>query len=1210
MSLRLKLTAILLSIGLIPVLFSSLLIFRGYRESLRSARIAELGSLADWKTDQLESYFSDLKNNLAIVQGAYVLKSNLPVLSAFIRDPADPRFLEARRQLDERFGNLSKIPGLADIVLFDLSGTVVYPVGPGRDRPEPFLPPAAIGPNASGDGVAGIFFSDLYPDPGRGGSPAMFLAAPVSGLDQKLAGFIVCAIDPAALYAILRETAGLGESGEILIGRREGDRIVFLNPLKYDSQASLRRQITIGDPAGVPLQEAAQGESGAGLGRDYRGTEVVAAWRYIPSLKWGLVAKVDAEEAFAEVAKLRNATVLVGGIVLLLGGLIAFSVARSISRPIAQLSRGAAIIGSGNLDHRVTLPRNDEIGQLSRTLDAMTGALKRITAARDDLNREIAERARLERALKTTLREHEAILDSVPAMIFFKDRENRFLRTNRAFEDAMAMPKSALEGRSLFEIYPREQAEAFWRDDLEVISSGVRKTGIVETMTTSRGARLVQTDKIPYIDARGEIVGVIGFSLDITERQQAQGALRRASERLELAHQGAGIGAWDWDVATGRLEWTPELFDLFGIDPASAPASFEVWRSILHPEDLARAENRIQAALRAGGKLVNEYRVVRPDGAIRWIYALGRTICDETGRPARMIGICMDISDRKQAEEELRRTRDYLESLFNYANAPIICWDTKLRITRFNPAFEKLTGHSANSVIGRDLSLLFPPASRQESLEKIRRTLNERWEVVEIPILRRDGEVRIALWNSANVYADDGRTVLATIAQGQDITERQKSQQALQTLNRTLRALSNCSQALIRAGDEATYLQTVCRIIVEDCGYAMAWIGFAEHDAGKTVRPVASAGNDAGYLETVRISWEDTDRGQGPTGRAVRLGKIAFCQNMLTDPSFETWRQEATRRGYAASIALPLVAQDAILGVLNIYSRSTNPFLDEEVKLLTELSADIAEGIATIRLRAARAQAEAILQRDKDTLEKLVERRSRELLASQEELAKARRLSDIGALAATVAHELRNPLAAIAFAAANIKRKAANPSLDVNIRTINKKVAESDQIIDNLLFYSRLRPPRLENVSLARLIQECVQAARVRFKKGVSLKSDLAALHEVSLEADPLQLKEVFGNILSNADEAIESGEGSVEIRGRAATDSVSITFADTGSGMESETLEQAFSPFFTTKVKGTGLGLAICQNIVQMHGGSIAIESAPGRGTTVTVHLPRKAGG
>ncbi len=137
-------------------------------------------------------------------------------------------------------------------------------------------------------------------------------------------------------------------------------------------------------------------------------------------------------------------------------------------------------------------------------------------------------------------------------------------------------------------------------------------------------------------------------------------------------------------------------------------------------------------------------------------------------------------TERKKTEEELREARGYLENLINYANAPIIVWDKELRITRFNHAFEYLTGYTANEVTGQEMRMLFPEASRDESLSKIERTLSgEYWKSVEIPILCKDGNIKLAFWNSANIYARDGTTLLATIAQGMDISERKKAEEAL-----------------------------------------------------------------------------------------------------------------------------------------------------------------------------------------------------------------------------------------------------------------------------------------------------------------------------------------------------------------------------------------------------------------------------------------------
>jgi len=190
----------------------------------------------------------------------------------------------------------------------------------------------------------------------------------------------------------------------------------------------------------------------------------------------------------------------------------------------------------------------------------------------------------------------------------------------------------------------------------------------------------------------------------------------------------------------------------------------------------------------------------------------------------------------------------------------------------------------------------------------------------------------------------------------------------------------------MHAAEETAYLQEVCNNIVKDCGHAMVWIGYAENDANQSVRPVASAGFDAGYLDTLDITYADTGRGRGPTGKAIRTGRTCTCQNMLTDPRFMPWREDALKRGYASSIVLPLRADGRCFGAVNIYSSLADPFCEDEVFLLTELADDIAYGITSLRLRAERDRAEASLQKAHDELERRVLERTADLLLANERL--------------------------------------------------------------------------------------------------------------------------------------------------------------------------------------------------------------------------------
>ncbi|MCM8790691.1 MAG: PAS domain S-box protein [Candidatus Omnitrophica bacterium] len=251
---------------------------------------------------------------------------------------------------------------------------------------------------------------------------------------------------------------------------------------------------------------------------------------------------------------------------------------------------------------------------------------------------------------------------------------------------------------------------------------------------------------------------------------------------------------------------------------------------------------------------------------------------------------------------------------------------------------------------------------------------------------------------------------------------------------------------------------------------------------------------------------------------------------------------------------------------------------------------------------------EEILSRDNKVLEEIVAERSRELLRTQEELDKAKHLSGLGLLAATVAHELRTPLAAIRTAVYNIDKKCKDPAIDSHVNSIENKVAESDQIIKNLLAYSRLKPPHYQTVNVCELIEECVAGLKDMFGDyNVLVYKKLLRSDRCCIEADPLQLKEVFNNILRNAYESFASKKGKLSIMMQSRGSYLKIIFRDNGCGIAKEHISKVCEPFFTTKSKGIGLGLAICRQILELHKGRLEIGRARPKGTIVTMILPLK---
>lgn len=228
------------------------------------------------------------------------------------------------------------------------------------------------------------------------------------------------------------------------------------------------------------------------------------------------------------------------------------------------------------------------------------------------------------------------------------------------------------------------------------------------------------------------------------------------------------------------------------------------------------------------------------------------------------------------------------------------------------------------------------------------------------------------------------------------------------------------------------------------------------------------------------------------------------------------------------------------------------------------------------------------------------------LIRTQKKLSDTRRLSDIGTLAATVAHELRNPLGVIQTAIYNIKRKSKDTRFHRHIKNIEKKISESEQIINNLLNYSKIKKPQLKQIHLFYFLEECINTIMAQYQKyNVIINKKYDSVQGINIFIDPFQIREVINNILNNAYQAFPEKEGGIDVSGHIHDNLLILIIKDTGKGIDKKDIKKIFTPFFTRKSKGTGLGLSICRELINLHNGTIEIKSKKGKGTKVTITLP-----
>ncbi|OQA00566.1 MAG: Phytochrome-like protein cph1 [Planctomycetes bacterium ADurb.Bin401] len=937
MSIRSKLIMIFLAAALIPTLLVQFLTYERYEQSLKTLEIRHLQDVLEFKASRLETFFRNLKSDILIARGRYAIKQNIPIIDRLANEPNSPEYIQAENIIDEQLKDMQTILNLSDVMIVNPENRVIYSVRPShRTFDMSIADPVQL--EAIRKGREDIYFSDVYFDNAHDYRYEMFLTSPVNDNNSVFAGVIVLEIDMAEVYKLIRDKTALGITGEALIGKKVGDEVVYLSPLKHEPNAVLRLKLPLLGKKAVPIQQGVMGQTGAGITEDYRGETVVSAWKYLPSLDWGMVAKIDTSEAFKSAYDLQKLILAIIIVIILISVLLSYYISLYISYPIKKLAQGAQVIGSGNLDYKFKLKQKDEIGRLSRVFDKMTGDLKRTLASRDDLNREVDE--------------------------------------------------------------------------------------------------------------------------------------------------------------------------------------------------------------------------------------------------------------RKQKESELAK------------------------------------------------------------------------------------------------------------------------------LNRILRALSDSSQAMLHADNEDSFIQQICNIIHQDCGYSSIMVNYVMHDEAKTIRPVAFAGFEKDYIEKIKISWGDNEYSRGPTGTAVKTGKVTICKDIAFDPNFVPWREEILKRGYLSSIALPLLENNKAFGTVTIFASTLNPFSKDEVDLLTELASDFSYGILTLRARAARAKAEAKLRESDERYRSLfesidegfcivkvifdnnqkpidyvfisanpafgrhtitgdpvgktvremtpgiskywfelfgnivltgkpqryeffesehnryyagycfrigspeankiavlftdiTERKKAEQKMKQlnEELMRSN--TELQDFANIVSHDLREPLRAVTGFMELLKMRYSDKLDDKAKEFIDYAMGggkNMKNMLNGLLEFSRVRTEgvKFSEIDVNIVLQDALNNLQLKIAEN---DAQVISGKLPKVKADPSQLTQLLQNLIQNALKFKSDRSPEIHINAKRKDNSWLFSVRDNGIGIDPKYQERIFMIFHRVhsqkEYEGSGVGLAVCKRIVERHGGKIWVESELGKGSTFFFTIP-----
>ena len=669
------------------------------------------------------------------------------------------------------------------------------------------------------------------------GQPVLHMAKPFRTSDGTVAGVVVAALGidwlgqqlerlplpPGASVSIA------DRNGTILARHPDGARFVG-QPMVSENRFSLE-----GNEVGIARMTSLDGRpiiaAYSPPGADPRGLRIAVG--------------MDREVAFAAVTQADR----IGLTLILFGAALALVTtallgARLIGRPVNRLLAASERWRTGDLAAVTGLPADgSEFGRLGASFDRMASALD----------------AR-ERALR-------AALESTTDGVIVLDRSWRFTYLNEHAKTLIARGRDLL-GKEVWEAFPGLAGTEFGDAYRAAMEHGrpTRAKGYYAPLDGYYEARVYPSNE-----------GVSVFYHDLTEERRIAAALAGTETRLRLAQEAAGIGIWEYDSAANRVIWSPEQFRLHGVDPASDPPTFEQWLEFVDPEDRPAIQQAVAAVEASGGTLLRlEFRIRRKsDGALRWLGAFCRMVTDEPGRPSRLVGVNLDVTDRRQAEDDLRRATALLHAIGTCSPDPIYAKDTEGRFLFANPAVLAIIGKTAAEVIGRtDAEWHDDPMQAAAVMANDRR-------IIETGCVERLDETfdaagvgtRVFRSGKAPLRAEDG-TVLGVVAVSSDITQIKATEAELRRLTEELELrVSEEVAAREAAQARAAHAERIQALGQLAGGIAHDFNNVLQAVEGAVVLVEREAGENAIIRRLVRVALDAAGRGASITRRLLAFGR-------------------------------------------------------------------------------------------------------------------------------------------------------------------------------------------------------------------------------------------------------------------------------------------------------------------------------------------------